>query len=60
MYYTYIHIYIYIYIYIVRHGTPKPIWTFGLELQPHNTAHRPNPLVQNWAISLLRPWAQAS
>ena len=54
MYYTYI------YIYIVRHETPKPIWTFGLELQPHNTAHRPNPFVQNWALSLLRPWAQAS
>ena len=44
----------------VQHETPKLIWALGLELQLYSTAHGPNPLVRNWALSLLRPWAWAS
>ena len=44
----------------VWHRTPRPIWTLGLKLQLYHTAHKPNPLVQNWALSLQRPQARAS
>ena len=45
---------------LVWHRTPRPISAFGLKLQLYNAACGPNPLVQNWALSLLRPWAWAS
>ena len=42
------------------HWTPRPISALGLKLQFYNVAHRLNPPVQNWALSLLRLWVQAS
>ena len=44
----------------VRHRTPRPIRALGLEPQLYGTAHGPNPLAQNWALSLPRPWARDS